>query len=112
MDAIRTTDVYKDSALARKNPAGLLYIVNYLKVEGGWACANVTLSKDGKALAEPFWALLQNGGSGWRCLNYVQMAGPYREEADTLDALDMSRGTIARLKARIPGIPADIFPAR
>lgn len=105
-------DFYKDKQKARENPEKILFVVHHLKVKDGWACANVTPTRNGKEVAEPRWAVLKESKDGWGEIDYFEKLRPFAREADTLDALDMSRRTIQRLLPKLPGCPLEIFPDR
>ena len=105
-------DFYRDKQKARENPDKILFVVHHLKVKDGWACANMTPTKKGKEVAEPRWAVLRESKNGWEKVDYFEKLRPFAREADTLDALDMSRSTIQRLLPRLPGCPPGIFPDR
>ena len=111
MDVMRF-DFYKDKKKAVANPEKILFVAHHLKVKDGWACVNVTPTKNGKEVAEPRWAVLRESKDGWEDVDYFEKLRPFAGEADAMDALDMSRSTIQRLLPTLPGCPPDIFPGR
>lgn len=109
MDVMRF-DFYKDKNKGNANPEKILFVVHHLKVKDGWACVNVTPTKNGKEFAEPRWAVLRESKDGWEKVDYFEKLRPFAREADTLDALNMSQDTVRRLLPKLPGCPKEIFP--
>jgi hypothetical protein len=112
MDAIRTDDFYPNRAAARANAQKILFKVNFLKVSGGWALANVLPMKNGKEFAEPRWCLLRKSSSGeWEAMDYCALITKYyKDDADFFSALDMDNRAVGYLRKELPQVPPDIFP--
>lgn len=103
-------DFYKDKKKARENPDKIFFVVHHLKVKDGWACVNVTPTKNGKEMGEPRWAVLRYQGESWEDVDYFDKLRPLSSEAESLDVLDMKAEIVRRLLSKLPGCPREIFP--
>jgi len=101
-------DFYPSRALAAQNPQGIKFVVNYLKIKNGWACVNVTPTRNEKEIADPRWAILQNIGGHWSDVNYARKI--MRDDIDALDVLSFTGTTSARVANAFPTIPREILP--
>lgn len=112
MDAIRASDYYPDLASARRNADNILYKVDFLRVKGGWALANVTPLKDGREHAEPRWCLLRRiFPEEWRVVDYYALVSKYyKDDADFFSAIDMDKRAVGYVRKELPQIPPEIFP--
>lgn len=112
MDAIRADDFYSSRSAAQANAQNILFKVAFLKVNGGWAMANVIPLKNGKAVAEPRWCLLQKDDTGtWNVVDYYRLITKYyKDDADFFSALDMDKRAVSNLRRELPEVPSDIFP--
>ena len=111
MDAIRADDFYPTRELARSNPEGIVFKVSFLKVNGGWALANVLPIKNGKDFAEPRWCLLKKSGNEWSVVDYLgKINKHYKDDAEFWGAIDMNPQAVVYLRNEMPMIPKDIFP--
>lgn len=103
-------DFYPDARLAISNPQKIQFMVHHLRVKDGWACVHVTPTKNQRDFAEPRWALLQWQDGQWTDVNYMEKLRPFPDESAAADALEMTDGTIAKLRELLPDCPAAIFP--
>ncbi len=103
-------DFYLDKEAALKNPKKIIFVVKHLKVKDGWACVNVQPIRDGKDEGEPRWKVLRLGDGGWEDVDYFSKLFPFASEEETLDALDMKKGTVEKLLVKLTGCPKEIFP--
>lgn len=111
MDAIRADDFYPTRELARSNPEGIVFKVSFLKVNGGWALANVLPLKTGKEYAEPRWCLLHRTGDQWTVVDYLEKIRKYyKDDVEFWGAIDMNPQAVFYLKREMPMVPKDIFP--
>jgi hypothetical protein len=77
-----------------------VFIIDSLKVDGGWAWTSVKpQSADGKQQFEPESALLHKVGARWQLLDQPCGEGDCDPQNE-----------IARIRAAHPDAPADIFP--
>ena len=111
MDAIRFHDFYKSRELAQSNPEKIVFKVQFLRVSGDWALANVLPLKNGKDYAEPRWNLIHNSGGEWQVVDYLdKIRKYYSDDAEFFGALDMDPTAVARLQKEMPELPKGIFP--
>lgn len=111
MDAIRFYDFYKTRELAQSNPEKIVFKVQFLRVSGDWALANVLPLKNGKDYAEPRWNLIQHKGGEWQVVDYLdKIRKYYSDDAEFFGALDMDPTAVARLQKEMPQLPKSIFP--
>ena len=103
-------DFYLEKEAALKNPKKIIFVVKHLKVKDGWACVNVQPTRDGKDEGEPRWKLLRLVEGVWEDVDYFGKLFPFASEEETLDALDMKKGTVDKLLVKLPGCPKEIFP--
>lgn len=103
-------DFYLDKEAALKNPKKIIFVVKYLKVKDGWACVNVQPTREGKDEGEPRWKVLRQIEGGWEDVDYFSKLFPFTSEEETLDALDMKKGTVEKLLVKLTGCPKEIFP--
>jgi hypothetical protein len=111
MDAVRLDDFYPTPELARSNPSGIQFKVNFLRVNGEWALTHVLPLQNGKDFAEPRWVMLQKKGGSWRSVDHLEpIRKYYNDDGEFFGALDMNAKAVARLKKEMPEVPADIYP--
>lgn len=112
MDAIRADDFYPDRAAAKANSRNILFKVNFLKVNGQSALANVIPLSNGTEFADPRWCLLQQNTAGeWVVLDYLKIISKYyKDDADFFSALDMDKRAVAYLRKELPQVSGNIFP--
>lgn len=103
-------DFYQEKEAAARNPKKIVFVVKHLKVKDGWACVNVQPTREGKDEGEPRWMVLRRVNDSWENVDYFGKLFPFASEEETLDALEMKKGTVDKLVAKLPGCPKEIFP--
>ena len=103
-------DFYQEKEAAARNPKKIVFVVKHLKVKEGWACVNVQPTREGKDEGEPRWMVLRRANDSWENVDYFGKLFPFASEEETLEALDMKKGTVDKLLVKLPGCPKEIFP--
>lgn len=103
-------DFYQRKKVEVENPQQIIFVLKYLKVKDGWACVNVQATRDGDNVGEANWKVLRQTDGTWKDVDYFGKLFPFESEEETLDALDMKKGTAEKLQQKLPGCPREIFP--
>ena len=87
----------------------VVFKVNYLKVHGDWAWADVTPLENGKAVAEGGANLLHKENGAWKVMDLSVIP----EDPDNpMGPDDADPKFVKAAQKAFPGLPADIFPPR
>jgi len=87
----------------------VVFKINYLKVHGDWAWADVTPLENGKAVAEGGANLLHKQNDGWKVMDLSVIP----EDPDNpMGPDDPDPKFVKAAQKAFPGLPADIFPPR
>ena len=87
----------------------VVFKVNYLKVHGDWAWADVTPLENGKAVAEGGANLLHRENGVWKVMDLSVIP----EDPDNpMGPDDPDRKFVRAAQKAFPGLPTDIFPPR
>jgi len=87
----------------------VVFKVNYLKMHGDWAWADVTPLENGKAVAEGGANLLHKENGRWKVMDLSVIP----EDPDNpMGPDDPDPKFVKAAQKAFPGLPADIFPPR